>query len=167
MTPTFVRCAVLALALAGPAAAQGPPRLGTVRFPSSGARAAQAPFLRGVLLLHSFEYRPALAAFREAQRADLGLRPRLLGRGHDLQPPSLGRAGRRLRPRGPGPPGADAGGATGPGADPRERGYLDAVELLYGEGDKPRRDTLYAEAMERLVARTRGTTRRRRSTRWH
>src|SRR6266496_378415 len=29
--------------------------LGTVRFPNSGAPAAQRPFIRGVLLLHSFE----------------------------------------------------------------------------------------------------------------
>src|SRR5688500_20352413 len=34
---------------------------------------------------------------------------------------------------------------------PRERDYLDAVEGLYGPGSKPRRDTLYALAMERLV----------------
>ena len=30
--------------------------LGTVTFANSGAPAAQAPFLRGLALLHSFEY---------------------------------------------------------------------------------------------------------------
>jgi tetratricopeptide (TPR) repeat protein len=35
---------------------------------------------------------------------------------------------------------------------PRERGYLEAVELLYGDGPKPLRDTLYSLAMERLSA---------------
>src|SRR5215207_11422157 len=45
-------------------------RLGTVSFPNSGAPAAKAPFLRGLALLHSFEYDDARAAFREAQRAD-------------------------------------------------------------------------------------------------
>ena len=30
--------------------------LGAISFPNSGASAAQAPFVRGVLLLHSFEY---------------------------------------------------------------------------------------------------------------
>ena len=44
--------------------------LGTIDFPTSGARAAQASFTRGVLLLHSFEYRDAAQAFREAQRLD-------------------------------------------------------------------------------------------------
>ncbi len=45
-------------------------RLGTLRFPNSGAPGAQRPFIRGVLLLHSFEYPAAAAAFREAQKAD-------------------------------------------------------------------------------------------------
>ena len=47
-------------------------RLGTVSFPNSGAPAAQRPFLRGLALLHSFEYDDARTAFREAQRADPG-----------------------------------------------------------------------------------------------
>jgi tetratricopeptide (TPR) repeat protein len=34
----------------------------------------------------------------------------------------------------------------------RESGYLAAVEILYGEGPKARRDTLYSLAMERLVS---------------
>src|SRR4051794_22460103 len=34
-------------------------RLGTVSFANSGSRAAQAPFQRGVALLHSFEYSQA------------------------------------------------------------------------------------------------------------
>ena len=41
--------------------------LGSVSFPNSGARRAQAPFLRGLALLHSFEYEEALDAFREAE----------------------------------------------------------------------------------------------------
>ena len=49
-------------------------RLGTVSFPNSGAAAAQRPFLRGLALLHSFEYDDARAAFREAAKADPGSR---------------------------------------------------------------------------------------------
>ena len=51
-------------------AAQTPPHLGAIDFPTSGAPAAQPSFIRGVLLLHSFEYRDAAQAFREAQRID-------------------------------------------------------------------------------------------------
>jgi hypothetical protein len=46
--------------------------LGTVSFPNTGRPAAQAPFLRGLALLHSFEYGQAAAAFREAQQRDRG-----------------------------------------------------------------------------------------------
>ena len=61
------RALLLVLATVAPLAAQSH-RLGTIAFPNSGPRAAQRPFIRGVLLLHSFEYDDAAAAFREAQR---------------------------------------------------------------------------------------------------
>jgi hypothetical protein len=60
------RALLFVLATAAPLAAQSN-RLGTISFPNSGPRAAQRPFIRGVLLLHSFEYDDAAAAFREAQ----------------------------------------------------------------------------------------------------
>ena len=44
--------------------------LGSLSFPNSGNDAARSPFLRGVLLLHSFEYETSTEAFREAQEAD-------------------------------------------------------------------------------------------------
>src|SRR5262249_50024698 len=46
--------------------------LGKIDFPNSGNAQAQAPFLRGVLLLHSFEYEDAAASFKQAQQADPG-----------------------------------------------------------------------------------------------
>jgi hypothetical protein len=51
-------------------AAQPSPSLGRISFPTSGAAQAQAPFVRGVLLMHSFEYDDAIEAFRQAQRID-------------------------------------------------------------------------------------------------
>jgi hypothetical protein len=47
-------------------------RIGTVSFANSGSAAAQRPFLRGLALLHSFEYDDARTAFRDAERADSG-----------------------------------------------------------------------------------------------
>ncbi|HXV74729.1 MAG TPA: hypothetical protein VD788_00290, partial [Candidatus Polarisedimenticolaceae bacterium] len=38
-------------------------------------------------------------------------------------------------------------------ADPRERAYLEAIELLYAEGDKKERDLAYADAMRALSER--------------
>ena len=52
--------------------AHGGEQLGVVHFPNSGARAAQQPFLRGLALLHNFEYDDARADFRAAERADSG-----------------------------------------------------------------------------------------------
>src|SRR6185312_14112347 len=47
-------------------------RFGTVSFANSGAPSAQPAFLRGLALLHNFEYDDAAAAFRDAQRRDPG-----------------------------------------------------------------------------------------------
>src|SRR5881397_1134995 len=70
MTPGPLGVALVCLAGAGELRSAQTPRLGTIDFPTSGAPAAQAPFVRGVLLLHSFEYQDAAQAFREAQRID-------------------------------------------------------------------------------------------------
>src|SRR4051794_35059870 len=44
--------------------------LGELSFPNSGKAEAQTPFLRGVRLLHNFEYEEAIEAFQQAQKAD-------------------------------------------------------------------------------------------------
>jgi len=46
--------------------------LAPIRFPNSGAAAAQPAFLRGVTALHNFQYEDAAESFLEAQRADPG-----------------------------------------------------------------------------------------------
>ena len=61
------------LALSGSACATLPTeKLGQVAFANSGAAEAQAPFLRGLALLHNFEYESSAEAFQEAQKADPG-----------------------------------------------------------------------------------------------
>jgi tetratricopeptide (TPR) repeat protein len=141
-----------ALLLVRVAAAQTP-HLGTIDFPNSGAKTAQAPFIRGVLLLHSFEYGPAAAAFQEAERLDPGFAMAYWGEAltythpvWDQQDVDAGRAAlQRLAPT------AAARRARAPTA--REQAYLDAVETLYGSGSKAARDTAYSRAMGRLVTR--------------
>ena len=46
------------------------PKLGSVDFPTSGKREAQALFLRGVAALHSFWYEEALRVFKETNKID-------------------------------------------------------------------------------------------------
>jgi tetratricopeptide (TPR) repeat protein len=147
-----VRAVVVGLVLVRAASGQTP-RLGLIDFPNSGAAAAQASFIRGVLLLHSFEYGSAAAAFQEAERIDPGFALAYWGEAltythpvWDEQDANAGRAAlRRLGPT------AAARRDRAPTA--RERAYLDAVETLYGGGTKAERDTAYSLAMGRLVTR--------------
>ena len=69
---------LLCAAVAAPAAGQGNVP-GTVSFPNSGSPAAQAGFLNGVRLLHSFEWEDAAEAFRQGAARRPGFRARLLG----------------------------------------------------------------------------------------
>lgn len=125
--------------------------LGTVHFPTSGTPKAHEAFVRGVLLLHSFEYPDAAAAFREAQRLDPNFAMAYWGEAmtynHPLWRQQDREAARAVLERlGPTPEARDLRAPT-----PREKMYLDAVETLYGNGPKPKRDTAYSQAMARIV----------------
>lgn len=148
---------MLALAQTSPAAAQ---TLGTITFPNSGKPEAQAPFLRGMLLLHSFEYEDAAAAFREAQQADPGFAMAYWGEAmthtHPLWNEQNLAAGRAVLERLGGKPAPGGGEGTARRLEragtERERLYLEATEALYfADASKPRRDTLFLEALERLT----------------
>ncbi len=124
--------------------------LGALTFPvSSRIPLARSAFVRGVLLLHLFEY-PA-AAFREAERLDPSCAMAYWGEAMTYTHPIWNEqdvaAGRRvLEKLGPSAPDRAASAATA-----RERGYVAAVEILYGDGSKVHRDTLYAAAMQTLA----------------
>jgi tetratricopeptide (TPR) repeat protein len=154
------RAAVAALVLcaaAGPLAAQSPRPitirgLGTLSFPTSSRSApAESAFVRGVLLLHVFEYGQAAAAFQAARRLDPGMALAYWGEAmtHDHpvwdeeDVPAARAVLARLAPT--------AAEREARAATPRERGFLHAVDLLFGEGPKARRDTLYSGALEALL----------------
>lgn len=147
-----LRAVLLGLLAARVASAQTP-RLGTTEFPNSGAPAAQPAFIRGLLLLHSFEYTAAATAFQEAEHSDPGFALAYWGEALTYTHPvwnqqdvNAARAAlQRLAPT------AAARRARAPTA--REQAYLAAVETLYGSGSKAARDTAYSRAMGRLVAR--------------
>lgn len=141
--------AVSSVVLASPLAAQ---QLGTITFPTSGPGAAQASFIRGVLFLHSFEYESAATAFRESQREAPSFAMAYWGEAMTYTHPvwneqDVAKARDVLSRLAPTPETRRAKAQT-----PREQMFMDAIELLYGQGSKPRRDTLYASAMERLAA---------------
>jgi hypothetical protein len=149
---------LLALALFGlpetPArAAEAETRLGTLSFPNSGSAAAQEPFIRGVLALHNFWFEEAEEAFTKAQALDPGFAMAYWGEALSHNHPlwaeqDLAAARAALRKLGP----TRAERLAKAGTE-RERAYLEAAEVLFGEGDKLERDKAYAKSLERLSAR--------------
>jgi tetratricopeptide (TPR) repeat protein len=158
---TLAALAATALPPTAPAVlAQAPQQeLGTIAFPTSGSAAAQDDFIRGVLLLHSFEYEPAAEAFRAAQQQDPDFAMAYWGEAMSYNHPLWAQQDRdaaletleRLAPT-PEERAAKAG-------TPKERDWLGDIEALYGggggeggggEGDKYARDFAYRDAMRRM-----------------
>lgn len=121
--------------------------LGEITFPNSGAPAAQADFLRGLLLLHSFEFEAARQAFIAAQRADRDFALAYWGEALSYNKPiwneqDLAAARAALLKLAPTPGARSARAPT-----QREKDYLAAVEKLYGEEEKAARDAAYCAAL--------------------
>jgi tetratricopeptide (TPR) repeat protein len=124
--------------------------LGLVSFPNSGARRAQPSFLRGLALLHSFEYDDAAEAFREAQRLDSTFAMAYWGEALTYDHPLWGEhdstAARETLARLDATPEE----RVARGGSARERAYLGAVEALYGAGSLKERRQAYEQAMARV-----------------
>ena len=123
-----------------------------IAFPNSGAPAAQPSFVRGLTALHNFQYEDAVEAFREAQRIDRDFAMAYWGEAmaynQTLWLNQDAAAAREVLLRlGPTPEARRAKARTD-----REKGYLRAVEVLFGSGDRAARDRAYAEEMRRLAA---------------
>jgi tetratricopeptide (TPR) repeat protein len=128
------------------------PALGHISFPTSGAAAAQPHFVRGVLLLHSFEYDDAIDAFRQAQKIDPGFAMAYWGEALAYDQPlwlneSIDKGRAALAKLAPTRAARQAKAPT-----PREKGYLDAVERLFGDGSRAMRIRAYADRMGELRA---------------
>ncbi len=124
--------------------------LGSIAFPTSGSSEAQKAFIEGVLWLHSFEYPEAREAFQKAQKLDPDFALAYWGEAMSWNHPiwlredyDKGRAAlEKLAPT--------REERLAKAVSKREKGYLEAVEILFGEGEKRARDWGYAAAMERL-----------------
>ncbi len=129
--------------------------LGTLEFPNSGSPEAQEPFIRGVLLLHSFEFQDAAEAFREAQKLDPDFALAYWGEALTHNHPLWRHQGRDealeiLERLGATPEERAAKAPT-----QREEDYLATLDVLYGVGqdplaDKAERDYAYSEALRQL-----------------
>lgn len=125
-------------------------QFGHVSFANSGAPAAQTDFLQAIALLHDFEYPAAAAAFRRAQSADPGFAMAYWGEAMTFNHPlwaqqDLKAARTALEKLAP-----TAAARRVKAKTEREQAYLDAVEVLYGEGSKEERDFRYENAMAKV-----------------
>ena len=120
--------------------------LGDVSFPTSArSEQAQAHFLRGLAALHSFWYPVALAEFRQATAIEpdfmMGYWGEAMAHNHPIwgDPQKIDAARQMIGKI-----------QITDALTDRERSYLNAVKILYGQGDKAERDNAYAAAMEKL-----------------
>ncbi|MGB6159333.1 MAG: hypothetical protein WA891_19980 [Acidobacteriaceae bacterium] len=129
------------------------PGLGTANFPTSThSPMAAHDFMRGLLLLHVFEYDDAANSFIAAEKADPGFAMAYWGEAMTFNHPVWNevdvRAGQAALAKFAPTPEARAQRI----ADARERAWFSTVEILYsGDGSKPERDARYAEAMQQLT----------------
>jgi hypothetical protein len=121
-------------------------KLGTVNFPTSAqSKRAQAHFQRGVAALHSFWYPVALDEFRESTRIEPDFMMGYWGEAMAHNHPIWG------DPQETDPARTVLGKIKDtPKLTERERAWLNAVKVLYGDGDKPSRDRAYSAAMEKI-----------------
>lgn len=119
-------------------------QLGRVEFPTSGSAKAQQHFLRGLAALHSFWYEEAIDAFRESTRDEpdfaMGYWGEAMAYNHPLWSEQDMATARQVL----------AKIKETPKLTERERAYIAAVRVLYGEGDKHARDVAYSAAMEKI-----------------
>jgi len=126
--------------------------LGQIEFPTSARDPkAQAAFIRGMLLLHLFEYEFAAEEFIAAQQVEPDFAMAYWGEAMTHNHPiwdeqNLPAAREVLLKLGATPDQRLA--ATD---DPREQAFLASLDLLYGEGSKAERDQAYARHLEYMT----------------
>ncbi|HEX9649595.1 MAG TPA: hypothetical protein VGA21_03470 [Cyclobacteriaceae bacterium] len=122
--------------------------LGQIEFPNSGSAEAQESFIRGVLLLHSFEYEDAAEEFRSAQKTDRDFALAYWGEAMTYNHPiwlqqdkakalsSLERFEKTSEER------------LAKTKSEKEKMWLESIEILYGNGTKEENDFEYEDFMK-------------------
>ena len=125
--------------------------VGSFEFPTSASEEAQQHFLRGAAFMHSFGWIQAREEFHAAQQIDPDFAMAYWGESlayhhplfSQMDPTEPRRALERLAPT--------RGERLAKAPTEREKGFLNAVEILWGEGvDQVARRVGYMDAMSRL-----------------
>ena len=122
-------------------------QLGETTFDTSGAPDAHKAFMQGLLLLHSFEYVDARAAFQEAQRRDSTFAMAYWGEAMTHNQPLWYRQDAEAARTALSKLASTEEERLQYAPTDREKAYLRAVHTLYGTGSKQERDHAYREAM--------------------
>ncbi|WP_373494909.1 tetratricopeptide repeat protein [Aquiflexum sp.] len=124
--------------------------LGNIDFPVSGEPKAQKAFLKGLLLLHSFEYKDALEAFEEAQKEDpecvMAYWGEAMTYNHPIWQEQDYEKGKETLLR----LGSTQEERLSKAKTTIEKDFFTAVEILYGKGNKVERDRSYAAYLGEL-----------------
>jgi tetratricopeptide (TPR) repeat protein len=125
--------------------------VGVVDFATSTESAeAQAHFLRGVAMLHSFGWKQAIEQFQAAQELDPDFAMAYWGESLCYNHPLFSSQDPEKPREALGRLGASPEARADKAPSDREKGFLAAVEKLWGEGDNPTRRIAYMRAMEQL-----------------
>ncbi|HMG89317.1 MAG TPA: hypothetical protein VK589_04635 [Chryseolinea sp.] len=124
--------------------------LGDVAFKVTGSEAANELFIKGHLLMHSFEYDDAAELFRLAQQEDTSCVMAFWGEAMTYNHPiwqqqdyEKGKAALEKL-------GVSHEARIRKTSSQLEKDFLNAADILYGDGTKPDRDKAYAEFMGSL-----------------
>lgn len=138
---------VLMSLLAAQTAAQ---QYGTTDFHASGDPKAHALFIRGLVMLHNFEYEDARAVFRQARHLDPDFVMAYWGEALTHEHPlwnqqDLPAARAVLEQLAP-----SAEGRVERAQTEREKAYIRSVNILFGKGDASERDYAYSAALKTI-----------------
>ena len=123
---------------------------GTTDFHASGDREAHALFIRGLVMLHNFEYEDARETFRQARAVDPDFVMAYWGEALTHEHPlwnqqNLGAARTVLEQLA-----TSAEGRVERAQTEREKAYIRSVNTLFGEGDDRERDYAYRAALKTI-----------------
>ena len=128
-------------------------QLGSTEFPTTAGEEAKAHFMKGLLALHSFEYEDARDAFRAAREVEPDYAMAAWGEAMTRNHPLWNEENREAAVEALEELAPTREERLAKAPTPREKAYLEAVEILFGEGEKLERDLAYSAAMGKVAER--------------
>ena len=128
--------------------------VGSITFPTSGSPEAQAHFLRGVAILHSFGWKQSRTEFQAAQKADPDFAMAYWGESLTYNHPLISEWDRETPMAVLSKLGSTTAERIASAPTDREKGFIGAVDaLFFGDGDTMERRTAYMHKMRSMYER--------------